>query len=477
MSIIRALKWSFLSEITSKAIQPVIFIVLARMLAPDDFGVMSAALMVIAFSQIFWEAGMGKALIQRQTNIEEAANVVFWINIALGIAMAGILYATAAPLAQFIFHDERVTLVVQVMTIQVILGSVSAVHTSLLQKDMSFRKLFWIRFATVSMPGLASIPLAWSGMGYWALVAGTLAGQVMQAIMLWRTSDWRPSWSFDTRIAREIGRFGAWVSLSALLAWFYIWADALIVGMYLGSQELGLYRTGNQVAMMLFGLLFAPISPVLYSHLSRMKGEPEQFAKSIEWIINSLTLIAVPVAFIVFALAEPIEAALFGEKWRSVGIVIGAMALMHGYSWVAGMNGEFYRVMGKPSRETIVTAVALVFYLTAYLISVRFGLEAFVWTRTGLAVVALFLHLLVLRSVVKIRLKTIIRNLLVTSLVAAISVAALWNLPFPSGTGPWEKLMISGLLNTLLVGAAIFVMGRNNVLKELLVRVANRRTR
>ena len=91
MTFIHSLKWSFLAEFASKTISPLVFIVLARLLTPEDFGVMSAAVMVIAFSQIFWEAGMGKALIQRQTNAEDAANVTFWVNIVLGMLIASLL--------------------------------------------------------------------------------------------------------------------------------------------------------------------------------------------------------------------------------------------------------------------------------------------------------------------------------------------------------------------------------------------------
>ena len=108
---------------------------------------------------------------------------------------------------------------------------------------MGFKKLFWVRFTTVSLPGLASIPLALNGMGYWALVAGTLVGQLVQVMMLWRTSHWRPAFNFDIQIAKEMGRFGAWVGTSGLLAWFYVWADSLIVGMYLGTAA---RRRGNR---------------------------------------------------------------------------------------------------------------------------------------------------------------------------------------------------------------------------------------
>jgi PST family polysaccharide transporter len=194
MSFVHAVKWSFLAELVSKAITLIVFIVLARLLTPEDFGVMSAALMVIAFSQILWEAGMGKALIQRQTDIEDAANVAFWINLGLGVLIAGLLFWGAQPIALTFFQDARVTPVLQIMTLQVLLGALSSVQTALLQKEMDFKKLFWVRMATVALPGFASIPLAWGGMGYWALVAGTLTGQAVQVMMLWRMSEWRPRW-------------------------------------------------------------------------------------------------------------------------------------------------------------------------------------------------------------------------------------------------------------------------------------------
>lgn len=108
MSFANVLKWSFLSELASKAIQPVVFIVLARLLTPEDFGVMTAAMMVIAFSQIFWDAGMGKALIQRQTDIEEAANAAFWVNISLSLVICSPLLLTVNPIADHLFKYARV---------------------------------------------------------------------------------------------------------------------------------------------------------------------------------------------------------------------------------------------------------------------------------------------------------------------------------------------------------------------------------
>jgi O-antigen/teichoic acid export membrane protein len=468
MSFTKALKWSFLSELASKTIQPVVFIVLARLLTPEDFGVMAAALMIIGFSQIFWEAGMGKALIQRQKNIEDAANCAFWVNIALACIIATIFFFIARPVAEVFFQDDRVTGVLKVMTLQILLGAIGSVHTAFLQKNMLFHKLFWVRLATVTLPGLASIPLALGGMGYWALVAGTIVGQTTQVIMLWRMSRWRPVRSFNITVAKEMCNFGAWVAASGLLAWFYLWADSLIVGKYLGTHELGLYRTGNQFAMMIYAFLFAPIVPVLYSHLSKMNQDKERLRKAFEKVLKVLTLVAIPTAFIMFSLSEPIERVIFGEKWQGIGFVIGVMALMHGVSWIVGMNGEVYRAAGKPSYETIVTASTLIVYIGAYLYSIQKGFEFFVWIRLVLAIGAVVLHFMVLRRLLSISFLPIIlylASILVITSMVVLSVYYFVNLNF---SGDWIKLLSCGVINFAILGAIIYFIERKKIFAEIM---------
>ena len=468
MSFAHTLKWSFLSELTGKLIQPIVFIVLVRLLTPEDFGVMSAALMVMAFSQIFWEAGMGKALIQRQTDIQDAANVAFWVNLALAMIIIGLLYIAASPIALTFFQDDRVTTVIQVMTLQVFLGALGSVQTALLQKELGFKKLFWVRFATVSLPGLASIPLAWQGMGYWALVAGTLTGQAAQVIMLWRMSPWRPNWSFPIPIAREMGRFGAWVGLSGLLAWFYLWMDSLVMGMYLGSHDLGLYRTGNQFSAMIFALLFVPITPVLYSHLARMNGDRERIKMAAEKVIQVLILIAVPVAAVIFFLSESIVTVLFGEKWEGIGLVIGVMGLVHGFSWIVSMNGEFYCAMGKPAYEAIVNGGMLLVYLCGYLYSISFGFEYFVWTRFALVMPALMLHFFVLNSVTSIDISRVVKHIVLTALISFFVVFTMSYFLGAYEINAWLSLLVSGSSGALIIGGIFYYMKKEKMMRNFI---------
>ncbi len=467
--LVQSLKWSFLAELASKALTPVIFLILARLLTPEDFGVMSAAAMVIAFSEIFWEAGMGKALIQRQTDVPQAAQVAFWINLGLGVVIAGILFSGAERIALTLFQDERVNLVLKVMTLQLFLGALSSVPTALLQKEMGFQKLFWVRLATLGLPGMASVPLALFGWGYWALVIGTLAGQAGQVVLLWRLSRWRPTWGFQPAVARDMARFGAWVGLSGLLGWFYLWADALIVARYLGTHDLGLYRTGNQLAMMLFGILLAPVLPVLYSRLSRLGRDRERLRATMTLVIKVAILISVPAACLMFVTGGDVAALLFSSRWEGIGDVIAILGLVHGFAWVVGMNGEAYRAMGHPQVETLAMAGTVLFYLVGYLYAVGFGLETFLWARFMLMGLGLLIQLIVLKFFLQIAILPLLARLLAMALATlALASLAKYHLFATSLASPFLSLTFTIILTLFSLGVGIYLLERKRLFRDLL---------
>lgn len=455
-----------MSELASKAIAPVVFIILARLLTPEDFGVMTAALMVIGFSQIFWEAGMGKALIQRQTDVDDAANIAFWINIGLGVIIAGLILFSAESVAKTFFHDNRVSDVIEVMTLQIFLGAASSVHSALLQKSMDFKKLFWVRFSTVTLPGIASIPLALNGMGYWALVVGSLVGQFAQMIILWQINPWRPKFTFHTRIAKEIGQFGAWVGMSGLLAWFYIWADSFIVGMYLGSHELGIYRTGNQIATMMFAMFLSPIIPVLYSHLSKVSIDKESIQIIATSIIKLLILFSIPAGMILFQLSPNIEQLMLGEKWSGVSFVLGMFFLVHGFAWVVGMNGEFFRAIGKPKFETIAMLASAPAFLAIYMSFINNGLHDFMIARFFAMCIGLIFQLYLASKLLKVNLTNIYLFMAKITITSTLCIFLSKNHIIPNINNSIVSFITDTAIYITTCAIVIFLLEKNKSIKE-----------
>ena len=380
---LHAFKWSVLGEIASQAIGPLVFLVIARLLVPEDFGVIAAAMVIISFSQVFSDAGLAKALIQRQDRTEESANVVFWINLGAGLIIVATLLI-AAPLIAIFFHDGRIVAVVRLLSLQILLTAFSSVPTALLQKEMNFKQLFWVRLVATGAPGLASIPLAMYGMGYWALVAGTLFGQVVQSIVLWNRSHWRPYWGLDRALAKELVAFGKWAMLSGLLGWFYVWMDAIVVGHYLGPNEMGLYRTGNTFVTMVFGIILSPMLPVLYSAFSKVQLDQNKVRSTLIHVVKGIALLVFPVAALLVGLREQIEGYVFGGGWSGVGTLIAILAISHAFAWLVGANGEAYRAVGKPQMESLAMIISVAVYFIGYIVSVQFSLVVFALTRVGL---------------------------------------------------------------------------------------------
>ncbi|MAA57007.1 MAG: hypothetical protein CL855_00800 [Cryomorphaceae bacterium] len=468
MTLIKAFKWSFLSELAAKGIQPLAFIILARLLTPEDFGVMTAALMVIAFSQIFWDAGMGKALIQRQHDILLATNAAFITNMCLAAVIGLCLFLSADFISLVIFNEERVGPVLEIMTLHVIFGAFCSVQTALLQKDMEFKKLFWVRLVATACPALASIPLAIAGFGYWALIAGAIIGQFFQAVLLWHLSSWRPSRKVDPDVTKDMVIFGAWVSVTGLLVWAYAWVDSLIVAQFLGTHILGIYRMGSQLPALVFALLLSPLIPVLYSHLSKISHLNEKLKEIAENFIGTLTIIAIPIAIGIFIFSSSIEEIVLGPQWSGTAIVLGVMALTHGFSCVVGMNGEFYRAMGKPSYETIASGILLTIYISSYLLVISSGLVVFVWVRFCLALVALVLHLYVLRRILQVDLIIIFKRMILITLISIISIGITKIIVFELISIDWVRLTIGVLVSTIMTLFLIYIFEKNKSVAYLL---------
>jgi len=387
---IRASKWSSLAEITSKGISPLIFIILAKILAPEAFGIVAIAAMIINFSQIFWDAGLSKALIQREDDVADAANIVFWTNVVLGLIIYLAIYGTSGLLAT-LFHEPEVKLVIQVQGVIIILSSLTSAHIAILQKELNFKTLFIVRLFT-TLPNLLSIPLALLGFGYWSLVYGSLSGAILQVIVLWVISPWKPKFRYNFQLASQLIKFGIWVTGEGLLAWLYMWADTFLIGLYLGTHALGIYRTGHMFVLFIYGLIFSPIMPVLFSTLSRLQFEQQRLSDILKRTLKSFSLISLPAGITIFILQDIIARSVFNENWLGIETVIGWLGIMYGLSWTIGSYSEAYKAIGRPDINTKIMFIGVLYYLPCYIVSAKYGILVFLVTRFFLTCITILIH-------------------------------------------------------------------------------------
>src|SRR5919198_4964224 len=186
-----SVKWSILYNVIPRFVTPFSTMILAALLTPADFGLVAIATFINALSKILVDMGLGKAVIHRQTEVEEAASVSLWLSILLSFALYGLLWI-AAPWIALAYHNDKVTNVVRVAAIFLPVGGLATIPKALLRRSMEFQKLFWVNSSFLILQAIASVILAFAGLGYWALIYGELTGLVISTAIVWMMARWRP---------------------------------------------------------------------------------------------------------------------------------------------------------------------------------------------------------------------------------------------------------------------------------------------
>ncbi len=456
-SIFSASRWSLLGEIVSKLAQPVIYLILARILVPNDFGVVTAAAIIISFSQLFWEAGLSAALVQTQMNRVKASETVLSMNFLLGCIVYLIVFSMAHHISSF-WNDPRLVEVVRLQGIQIVLMSLTASQLALMQGDLDFRRLFFVRIFSAVVPGFISIPLALEGYGYYAMVWGSLVGSFVQLIMATSLAKHRIKFSFDFIVMRQMIGFGFWAAAEAILIWGVAWMDSIIVGNHFGSKELGVYRTGNMFVATGFGLLMGPLAPVLFSGLSRMLNDRERFRRAVIRATKGFALVGLPVGVFLFFMGDHLGFVLLGAKWEGIGLVFGWLGLMHGVSWTVHGIGDGVRAMGRPDVSTKISIICFAYYLPLFLWAAAFGMDFFLKMRLVAALAAMPIYFYVAYRFLSLDIKTLFIELR-PFVFSALGLAGYLYFLFKGSNSEMSFIGSVGLLCAAIVtGLALYVL-------------------
>ena len=465
---IRSVKWTVLGEFASRSIQSIVILVLARLLTPADFGMVGVAMIAIGLAQIFQDFGLGKTLIQRETEVEKSANIVFWTNLGFSLFIYLILFI-GAPLLSTFFHEPKVIDVLRVLCLQIILSGFVTVHQALFQRNFQFKQLFFIRLSYAVVPGLVSIPMALYGYGVWALVFGTLVGAIVQVLLFWKFSNWRPRLSYDFQLAKQLFGFSSWVVSEAFWGWLIVWGDSIVLGHFLGVKELGVYRVGVTFSMLVFGIFFNPILPVAYSAFSRLQNNHEELRQSFLKMTKLMALISLPIGVGLAVLSQPISIITFGEKWEGIEIVIALIGIKDAISWLISINPEVCRAVGRPDINSKLLIVAAIYYIPVYIFAAPYGLFVFCVARLAVAIIGMGLHIFVANRVLGLKftyLGDCIKEPLLGSLIMAIALYLIGSfIGDIRGAEGWIKIF-----GIIFIGTITYIMSLWLFRKELVLQ-------
>ena len=359
---VRGVAWTGLGQLMRQIIQVTGSIALARLLVPDDFGVLGMALFFVGIGQLLADFGIGSALVQSRSDDRVVFSSCFWLN----LAVAGVLAAAmvlASPLIADFYHRSDLAPVIAVLSLSLLLSGLLVVPTALLYKDMKFANLAKAQVMGSLVGALVAIGLARGGAGVWALVAQPVAGNLVNlAVCMW-SARWAPSFEFSWPRVAPLARFSMALLGTNLVGYANRNADSLLIGRFLGAGPLGVYAMAMQLMLYPLQQVSSVIVRVLFPTMVQIKDDLPRLRNAYLKAIAAIAFVTFPMMGGLFAIADDFVFVVFGPRWSELAPLLKIVAWVGMMQSVGTTMGTIYLSVGKPGialRVTLTIAPILI---------------------------------------------------------------------------------------------------------------------
>jgi O-antigen/teichoic acid export membrane protein len=318
---VRSIGWSASSQIAQLLMQILILAILARLLTPNDFGLIAMVTVFSSFVSIFSSFGLTSAIVQKKEVNDEALSSIFWINVGLG-ALLTIALAASSPLIAAFYSEPRLIPLVVFISTTFFIASFGNVQTALLTKSMNFKALAVISICAIGISGPISILLAFSGYGVWSLALLTVLSAFVTVVFSWIYSRWVPHFSLGLQGVKELLGFGANLTGFSFVNYFARNADNLLIGRFLGPAPLGFYNLAYNLLLFPLSNISSVIGSVMFPALSIIQHDKQMVREAYITANRYIAAASFPLMTWLLVTAPVLIRVVFGPKW------VGAIALV-----------------------------------------------------------------------------------------------------------------------------------------------------
>lgn len=447
-----ATKWSAVTEIVAKLVTPITSMVLARLLTPEAFGVVTTLTMIITFAEIFTDAGFQKYLVQHEfkdaQDRDESTNVAFWSNLVMSLFIWGIIAIFANPLAALV-GNPGLGHVLIIACVSIPLAAFSSIQMALYKRDLDFKTLFKVRIVSTLIPLLVTVPLAFWLRSYWALVIGTITVNVVNAVLLTVFSKWKPRWFYSFAKLKEMFSFTVWSMIEAVSIWLTGYVDVFIVGTMLSQYYLGLYKTSSALVGQIMGLVTSITTPILFSALSRLQNDEKEFQTLFFRFQKLVGLLVIPLGMGIFLFSDLATELILGSQWAEAAGFVGLWGLTSSITIVLShYSSEVYRAKGRPRLSVLAQVLHIVVLWPTVLIAVKYGFETLYTARSLVRLELIAVNLCIMGWVVKMPIGRMFTNILPSCIAAACMLMVLL---LPSTSDIWLNIVYAIIATIIYV--------------------------
>lgn len=378
--------WQGLSFLGGKVVVLAATAVLARLLTPEDFGLVAFALVLISIADVVGDFGVAQALIylpetRRRTDAALATALVF-SGALVTLAVLG------APLLADFFGREEVTDLLRVLSLALLLGATASVPEALLRKRLQFRRTVGANLAKAVVTGAVSIGLALQGAGPWALVWGQLAGLLVLNVVLWSLVDHRPDlrlWRLSWSEASPLVRYGLSVASAMLLSKLVFDVDYIVVGRALGADALGYYTLAFRLPELGILSVFFVVSAVAFPVYRQAAGDRARLQRGYLSAVRLQSAYGAAAGAGLAVLAPAVVLVVFGPQWRPSIVPLTALAVYAALRSLGAGANDVYKALGRPGLAVWMSLLRLALLVPALIVSTRWGIEGVAWAQAAVA--------------------------------------------------------------------------------------------
>lgn len=338
--------WSSIDRFSGQAIQFVFSILIARLLMPEDYGVVAMLGVFLAVSQTFIDSGFGTALIRKVDRTEEDFSTVFYFNIIVAILFYLILFLGAPLIAKF-YNTPLLVPVTRVISLSLIISSLSGIHNSKLSIAIDFKSKAKASIISALLTGAVGLWLAYAGYGVWALVIQNLCLRIVWTAMLWIYVKWRPQLVFSWNSFKELFSFGSKLLASGLLDTIYNNLYTLVIGKAFSSSILGVYSKASSLAQFPSFNITSVVQTVSFPVLSTIQNEDNRLTIVYKRLLKLSAFVVFPLMIGLSSVADPFIKIILTDKW--VGTIPILQILCFSMMWypINAINLNVLQVKGR----------------------------------------------------------------------------------------------------------------------------------
>lgn len=447
---VRGTIWSGIDSIAGQGITFLVGLVLARLLSPQEYGLIGYITIIVAILNSIVDSGFSNALIRKKDAGEIDYNTTFIFNLVLSLLMAGVMIVAAGPISRF-FNEPELVPLIRVMSAIVVINAAAIVQRTTLTKRVDFKTQTKVSLIASATSGVVGIGMALSGMGVWSLVGQQLSRQLLNTVFLWIFNRWIPTLQFSWRSFRELFGFGWKLMVSGLIDTTWKEIYQLVIGKCYTTETLGQYTRGKQFSDIFSSNMTTIIQRVSYPVLSSVQDERTRLKEGYRKIIKVSMLLSFVLLFGLGAVAEPLLYVLIGGQWSEAARYLQIIVFSACLYPLHAINLNMLQVQGRSDLFLKLEIVKKIIAVGPILLGVFISIEWMLWGSVLIGLFAYWLNSFYSGKMIDYGSLAQLRDIAPSFGVAFVMMAALYALTLT------ELPPVALLAVQLIVGAGIAI--------------------